>query len=74
MEFLTPQFVSSVGIPTVICLYTLFELNKSVKNLTDAINKFKDEIKERDEKQIARFEKIEHEIMELKFNLGVNHK
>ena len=71
MDFLTPQFVSSVGIPTVICLYTLFELNKSVKHLTDAINEFKDKIKERDEIQRIRFETIEHEIMELKYKIEV---
>ena len=69
MEFLTPQFVSTVGVPTVICLYTMFELNKSVKSLTEAINTFKEEVKKRDEKQAEKIEKVEHEIMELKFKI-----
>ena len=39
MDFWSPQFASTVGVPAIICLYTLREVRSSLDKLTDAINK-----------------------------------
>lgn len=39
MEELMLKAIGNVGVPAVICLYTLFGVNKTLKELTDAINK-----------------------------------
>ncbi len=38
MDFLSPQFASTVGVPAIICLDTLREVRSSLDKLTDAIN------------------------------------
>ena len=38
-----PEFVShvfaNIGVPAALCFYTLFEVNKNIKRLTDAVDK-----------------------------------
>ena len=33
------HILSNVGVPAAICFYTLFRVNHTLENLTDAINK-----------------------------------
>ena len=33
------HILSNVGVPAAICFYTLFRVNHTLQNLTDAINK-----------------------------------
>lgn len=37
--FLTPQFVGTIGVPAIICLYTLREVKTSLDRLTEVIGK-----------------------------------
>lgn len=46
---LTP-LIGNVGVPAIICLYTLFELNKSMKTLAAAIQELTTDLKQRVEK------------------------
>lgn len=38
-----PDFIahifSNIGVPAALCFYTLFEVNKNIKRLTDAVDK-----------------------------------
>lgn len=61
--FLTPQFVSTVGVPAIICLYTLREVRSSLDKLTLAINK----LGENHSKEIAS---LKDEVRELKSNVN----
>ena len=63
-----------MGIPAALCFYTMFKLNGTVKELTDAVNAFKDETKKINEKQTEKIEKIEHDVLELKYRLGADPK
>lgn len=58
-EEMVLKLIGNIGVPAVICLYTLYGVNKTLKELTSAINK-----------QTAEFERraLEHthEIGELK--------
>ena len=44
MEELILKAVGNIGVPAVICLYTLFGVNKTLKELTDAINKMSSDV------------------------------
>lgn len=46
---LTP-LIGNVGVPAVICLYTLFEVNKNVKKLTDSVDRLTKSLEPRIEK------------------------
>lgn len=48
-SFLTPQFVGTIGVPAIICLYTLVEVKHSLDKLTLAISK----LNENHSKEIA---------------------
>ena len=72
-NFFTPQFVSTVGVPAIICLYTLREVRGSLDKLTAAINK----LGEDHTKEISA---LKDDVKELKYNvnslqirLGVTH-
>ena len=61
--FFTPQFVSTVGVPAIICLYTLREVRGSLDKLTAAINK----LGENHTKEIAA---LKDELKELRFKIN----
>lgn len=48
-EFLINLF-SNIGIPTALCFYTLFEVNKNVKRLTDAVDRLERRIERLEDK------------------------
>jgi len=62
MEELILKAVGNIGVPAVICLYTLFGVNKALKELTDAINRMSADVRKIDD--------LEREIEELKFKIA----
>lgn len=44
------KIVGNVGAPAVICLYTLFEVNKNVKRLAESIDRLSDNVNRRVDK------------------------
>lgn len=71
MDFLSPEFFSTVGFPAAICAYTLFGVNKTMKELTTAINKLTTDINNREIEQTQKLDKLEDEVKALKFRVGV---
>lgn len=69
MDWLTPEFFSAVGFPAAICIYTLFGVNKTMKELTIAINQLTSDINKRETEQAQKLEKLEDEIKALKFRV-----
>lgn len=76
MEELMLKAIGNVGVPAVICLYTLFGVNKTLKELTDAINKMAadvQKIKELDNRTHELSYKIEKLQNELTVKLAHMH-
>ncbi len=73
--FFTPQFVSTVGVPAIICLYTLREVRCSLDKLTAAINKLgEDHTKEISAlKDDVKELKFKINTFEIKYSGGVKH-
>lgn len=79
-SFFTPQFISSVGLPGVICILTIFCVGKTNQELKTAIDALTQEIKTSNIEQKNKINNLETDIKELKSNvnylqlrLGVNH-
>ena len=47
--------VGNIGVPAALCFYTLFEVNKSMKKLTEAVDTLTKNL-------VPRIEKIEQKI------------
>ena len=62
MEEFIAQIISNIGVPAAICFYTLFGVNKTLKELTDAINRMSADVK--------KINDLEREIEELKFKVA----
>lgn len=60
-EVLT-HIIGNVGVPAAICFYTLFRVNNTLKDLTDAINRLSTD-------NDRRLDKFENEIRELRFKI-----
>ena len=76
MEELMLKAIGNVGVPAVICLYTLFGVNKTLKELTDAINKMAadvQKIKELDNRTHELSYKVEKLQNELSIKLAHLH-
>ena len=76
MEELMLKAIGNVGVPAVICLYTLFGVNKTLKELTDAINKMAadvQKVKELDNRTHELSYKIEKLQNELTVKLAHMH-
>lgn len=69
MDFLSAEFFSAVGFPAAICVYTLFGVNKTMKELTIAINQLTTDINKREREQTQKLEKLEDEVKALKFRM-----
>ena len=77
MEELFIKAIGNIGVPAVICLYTLFGVNKALKDLTDAINKMAvdvQKIKELDNRTLELSYKIEKLQNELALKLSYREK
>ena len=75
MDWLTPEFFSAVGFPAAICIYTLFGVNKTLKELTFAINQLTGDINKRETEHAHKLEKLEDEVKALKFRVeAISHE
>lgn len=60
------HILSNVGVPAAICFYTLFRVNQTLQNLTDAINKLTNEMDK-------RIDKVESQIRDLATETKMAH-
>lgn len=67
-EFIA-NLLSNVGIPAAICFYTLFGVNKTLKELTAAINKQTTEIERRESEQSHEISALKDKVQELNFKV-----
>ena len=67
-EFIV-NLLSNVGIPAAICFYTLFGVNKTLKELTAAINKQTTEIERRESEQSHEISALKDKVQELNFKV-----
>ena len=54
--------IANIGVPAVICLYTLFGVNKTLKELTSAIDRLSGDVDK-------RISKLEESVNEIRRNL-----
>ena len=47
--------VGNIGVPAALCFYTLFEVNKSMKKLTEAVDTLTKNL-------VPRVEQLEHKV------------
>lgn len=57
-EELLLKLLGNIGFPAVICLYTLFGVNKTLKELTAAINTLAHDVDRRISKLEDRFDNL----------------
>lgn len=57
-EELLLKLLGNIGFPAVICLYTLFGVNKTLKELTAAITKLATDVDRRISKLEDRFDSL----------------
>lgn len=50
MEETLVHLLSNVGVPTAVCFYTLFEVNKNIKRLTEAVDRLEQRIERLEER------------------------
>ena len=63
------NILSNVGIPAAICFYTLFGVNRTLKDLTAAINRQTLEIERREAEQSHEISVLKEKVHELTFKL-----
>ena len=63
-EFIA-NLLSSIGIPAALCFYTLFGVNKTLKELTEAINKLTTDVDRRLDKQEDETRRLQSTVAEL---------
>ena len=68
-EFIA-NLLSSIGIPAALCFYTLFGVNRTLKELTDAINKLTTDVDRRLDRQEDETRRLQSSVADL--NRAVN--
>ena len=61
-EELLIHTISNIGVPTALCFYVLFTLNKSVNNLNKTMNNWSDLIKKHIELIEQRLTRLEDKV------------
>jgi len=61
MEDLILKCLDKFNFIEIVCLYVLFDVNKSLKKLSDTIEKLSD--------KVDKIEKLENQLRELKFKI-----
>lgn len=62
------KLLGNIGVPAAVCFYTLFGVNKTLKELTEAINKMSSdvqeikELKNRTNELSCKVEKLQNEL------------
>ena len=63
------RLIGNIGVPAVVCLYTLYGVNKMLKELSDAINKQTLEIERRESEQSKEIGDLKSKVSELAFKV-----
>ena len=61
--------LSNIGVPAAICFYTLYGVNKTLKELADAINKLTNDVDKREAEQSQEISKLKDKVHELSFKV-----
>lgn len=61
-EELLLKVISNIGVPAAVCFYTLFGVNKTLKELTEAINRMAVDVQ--------KIDKMERQIEDLKLQVA----
>lgn len=61
-EELLLKVISNIGVPAAVCFYTLFGVNKTLKELTEAINRMAIDVQ--------KIDKMERQIEDLKLQVA----
>lgn len=61
-EELLLKVIGNIGVPAAVCFYTLFGVNKTLKELTEAINRMANDVQ--------KIDKMERQIEDLKLQVA----
>ena len=61
-EELLLNVIGNIGVPAAVCFYTLFGVNKTLKELTEAINRMANDVQ--------KIDKMERQIEDLKLQVA----
>lgn len=68
-EELLFKLLGNIGVPAAICFYTLFGVNKTLKDLTSAINKLTSDVDKNVQEQSHEIAKLKDRVHELAFKV-----
>lgn len=68
-EELLFKLLGNIGVPAAICFYTLYGVNKTLKELTGAINKLTNDVDKREAEQSQEISKLKDKVHELNFKV-----
>lgn len=68
-EELIFKLLGNIGVPAAICFYTLFGVNKTLKELTSAINLLSKDVERRETEQSQKIERLALQVHELSFKV-----
>lgn len=68
-EELLFKLLGNIGVPAAICFYTLFGVNKTLKDLTYAINKLTTDVDKREAEQSHEISRLKDKVNELAFKV-----
>ena len=68
-EELLFKLLGNIGVPAAICFYTLYGVNKTLKELTGAINKLTNDVDKREAEQSHEISKLKDKVHELSFKV-----
>ena len=68
-EELLFKLLGNIGVPAAICFYTLYGVNKTLKELTGAINKLTNDVDKHEAEQSREISKLKDKVHELNFKV-----
>ena len=68
-EELLFKLLGNIGVPAAICFYTLYGVNKTLKELTGAINKLTNDVDKHEAEQSQEISKLKDKVHELNFKV-----
>ena len=68
-EELLFKLLGNIGVPAAICFYTLYGVNKTLKELTEAINKLTNDVDQHEAEQSREISKLKDKVHELNFKV-----
>lgn len=63
------KLLENIGFPAAVCFYTLFGVNKTLKELTGAINKLSTDVERRELEHAKKIEHLDRQVHELSFKV-----